>query len=275
MKKIIIVLVVTLAFGLTVQSQKKSKIKGNKIVTDVYQTLDSFAAIDISDNLKVNITQTAQNGYHLKTDKNLVDVVKFDILNGVLKIYTSSKITSSKELEINLTFVNVNGITLNKDAELNSKSKLHFTDLTFTANNNSEYELDINAEQGVFNLNQSSNGKLTLKGDRATMLLNDNAYLKSDIVIDDLNITINKRADMNLSGDVRNFNLVATGSSDIKAKKLKTTFTDINASNTSDIYIYATKELKLYASGKSDIYVYGKPEIKVDGLNDKSQIIKK
>ncbi len=275
MKKIVLILVISLSFGMTVQSQKKSTIKGNKIITDVYRSLDSFASIEISDNLKVNVTQTTQNGYHLKTDENLVNVVKFDIFNGVLKIYTSSKITTNKELEINLTFVDVNTITLNNEAELNSKGKLHFTDLTFTANDDSEYELEINAIKSVFNLDKSSNGELKLKGDVASLILNDNAYLKSNIVIDDLDIIINKRADMNLTGDVRNFKLVATGSSDIKAKKLKTTFAEINASNSSDIYVFAAKELKIYASGKSDIYVYGNPEIKVDGLNDKSKIIKK
>ncbi|NNM23930.1 MAG: hypothetical protein HKO54_10280, partial [Flavobacteriaceae bacterium] len=53
------------------------------------------------------------------------------------------------------------------------------------------------------------------------------------------------------------------------------TFADLISSNSSDIYVRASKELKLYAQGKSYVYVYGNPEIVVDGLNDKSQIIKK
>jgi hypothetical protein len=107
------------------------------------------------------------------------------------------------------------------------------------------------------------------------MVLNENAYLKSEMQLEDVDIEINKRADINLSGDVNNLKLTATGSTDIKAKKLKSVFADLIASNNSDIYVYASKELKLYAQGKSFVYVYGNPEIKVDGLNDKSQIIKK
>ena len=70
-------------------------------------------------------------------------------------------------------------------------------------------------------------------------------------------------------------NLITTGSTDIKAKNLKTTNASLQASNSSDIYLYVSKELGIYAKGKSNIYVYGTPHITVDGLNDKSQIIKK
>ena len=107
------------------------------------------------------------------------------------------------------------------------------------------------------------------------MILNDNAFLKGDFVTDDLDLTVNKRADLDIKGDATNLKLTATGSSDIKAKKLRATYADLNASNSADIYVNATKELKVYTKGKSYVYVYGNPEIKIDGLNDKSKIIKK
>ena len=121
----------------------------------------------------------------------------------------------------------------------------------------------------------NANGKLKLKSKSATMILDDNAYLKGSISAPTFNLTLNERSDMNIEGDSDNLNLIATGSSDIKAKNLKATNAVINASNASDIYVYASNNLSIYAKGKSVIYVYGNPEIKVDGLNDKSQIIKK
>jgi hypothetical protein len=274
MKKQIIV-VVAFLMALSVTAQKKAKIDGNKIVVDVFKTLDEFHSIEIGDNLEVNLTQTADNGYHLKTDENLVDVIKFDILNGVLKIYSTHNIKKSKELVIDLTFVNVDAITLIADAELNSKNMLTFENLLFTANDDSKYELDMQTGNATFNLNQNSKGDIVLKGDMAMMILNDNAFLKGDIVADDLDLTVNKRADLDVKGDATNLKLTATGSSDIKGKKLRATYADLNASNSADIYVNATKELKVYTKGKSDVYVYGNPEIKVDGLNDKSKIIKK
>jgi hypothetical protein len=270
-----ILLVVIFLMSLTVSAQKKAKIDGNKVVTDVFKTLEEFHSIEIGDNLEVNLTQTSDNGYHLKTDENLVDVIKFDILNGVLKIYSTHNIKKSKELIIDLTFVNVDAITLIGEAELNSKNRLTFKNLMFTANDDSKYELDMQVGNATFNLGQSSKGDIILKGNKTTMILNDNAFLKGDFVTDALDLTVNKRADLDIKGDVTNLKLTATGSSDIKAKKLRATYADLNASNSADIYVNATKELKVYTKGKSYVYVYGNPEIKIDGLNDKSKIIKK
>jgi hypothetical protein len=80
---------------------------------------------------------------------------------------------------------------------------------------------------------------------------------------------------LEIEGVTTDFKLIATGSSDIKAKKLMATNAILNSSNSSDVYIYAGMTLSIYASGKSEIYVYGNPNIQVEGLNDKSQIIKK
>ena len=266
---------VLLLISLMVFSQKKPKIDGNKVVTDIFKTLENFHAIEIADNLEVNLTQTTDNGYHLKTDENLVDVIKFDILNGVLKIYSTYNIKKSKELTIDLTFVDLEAITLIGNASVTSKNRLTFTDLMFTANDNSSYEMDMQVTSSTFNLGQSSKGKIQFKGDRAIVILNDNAFLKGDIVVDQLNLTVNNRADTDISGDATDMKLTATGSSDIKAKKLRATYVDLNASNSSDIYVNAAKELNIYTKGKSFVYVYGNPEIKVDGLNGKSKIIKK
>lgn len=270
-----LILIMALCFGVAVVAQKKGKIKGDKVVTDVFSSLEDFNAIEIGDNLEVNITQTAENGYHLKADENLVNVVKLDIVNGVLKIYTTLRVTSSKAFEINLTFDNIDQIILNGEAKLTSKNRLEFETLSFAAADDASYELDLKVGNGTFNLTDHSKGDIVLKADKATMILNENAFLEGDFVADDLDLTVNKRADMRLKGDVDNLKLTATGSSDIKANKLRAAYADLNASNSSDIYVNATKELKIYTKGKSFVYVYGNPEIKVDGLNDKSKIIKR
>ena len=256
-------------------AQKKDKISGNKIVVDVFKTLEGFNKLQIEDNLKVNIAQTLDNGYHLKTDENLVEVVRFEVIDSVLRIYSLMKITSSKKLEIALTFRNLEEITLLNDSELTSTSKLTLPELQFTASDDAKFDLDITTETAMLFLNNGTKGDLLLKGNKVKMILNENAYLKGDLVSDELEITVNKRADLDLSGDVTHLQLTATGSSDIKAKKLRTTYANLNGSNSADIYINTTKELELYMQGKSDVYVYGNPEIKVTGMNDKSKIIKK
>jgi hypothetical protein len=273
--KLKIILLTFLILSSALFAQKKSKIKGNKLVTDVYMELGDFNAIEIGDNLNVNLTQSLANGYHIKADENLIPVVKFELLDSVLRIYTTAKITKNKKLEINLNFKDISQLVLKDDAEVKSLNKLDFRNLDFIALNNASYDLDIKADSSSFTLEKSTKGKLLLAGFESIMTLNENAYLKGTISLEFADILINKRSDMNLSGDIENLNLTATGSADIKAKNLKTSYTNLKSSNTSDIHVYVSKELVIYAKGKSSIYVYGNPEIKVDGLNDKSQIIKK
>ncbi len=274
MKKVVILLM-SLTVSLSACAQKKPKIKGNKIVTDIFNSLEDFNAVEIGDNLTVHIMQSGTNGYHLKADANLTDVVQFDILNGVLKIYTTHKITAYKDLEIALTFDELESITLKNDARLVSKNRLDFEGLDFQAHDESKYDLDVKVTNGQFKLYRSTKGELNLKGDYIDFYLDQNAFLKGEVIADKVIMNINDRADIDLDGDVNTLKLQTSGTSDVKAKKLKSTYAELNASNSSDIYVYASKELKLYAQGKSQIYVYGNPNIQIEGLNDKSQIIKK
>ena len=273
MKKIFVVLVCMIT--VVASAQKKVKIKGDKNVVDVYNNLEPFSQIEVTDDLEVSIMQTNSNGYHLKADSNLTDIIKFEIVEGVLKIYTSHRIVSSKKIEINITFQDINKLILNTKTKVEGQNKFNLSDFTINCSDNAAFDLDVNSDNCTIQMNNSSNANLKIKSKNASMILNENAYLKGILSIDDLSLTVNKRADMKIEGNIENLNLVTTGSTDINAKNLKTTNAKLNASNTSDIYLYVSKNLSIYAKGKSFIYVYGNPDITVDGLNDKSQIIKK
>ncbi|MBT8254993.1 MAG: DUF2807 domain-containing protein [Bacteroidia bacterium] len=272
-KQILIALLV--AVTVPAVGQKKPKIKGSKQVVDVYQSLEPFSAIEVNDNLEIELTQSASNGYHIKADDNLIDIVKLEVIQGTLKISTINKIVSSKKLEIEVTFTDVSSIIMRGHSKVISKNKIISDRFNLQAFDDSYFELDLSTNHGSMVLNQNSRGELLLRGERSNLVLNDKAYLKGELAMDNIEITVNKRSDLNLKGEVTNLKLTASGSTDIKAKDLKTTFADLISSNSSDIYVRASKELKLYAQGKSYVYVYGNPEIVVDGLNDKSQIIKK
>lgn len=273
MRTFIIAIVILLSFNLN--AQKKEKIKGNKEVIEVNDSLNAFNEVIISDGLQINILESTSEGYRLKSDSNLINTIKFEVVDSVLQIYTSSKITSSKSLEIYLTFKAINKITLLNDAELLGQNVINGEDLLIVCFDNSKFDLDVNSEVFSLQLNNSSKGKLNLRSINTAMVLNDNSVLKGSLSLDNLDLALNKKTNMNIEGNCDNLNLIISGSSDINAKNLLATNININASNSSDMYVRASKLLSLYAKGKSNVYVYGNPEIKVEGLNDKSQIIKK
>ncbi|PWK19056.1 putative autotransporter adhesin-like protein [Xanthomarina spongicola] len=266
---------ITIMFTICISAQKKEKIKGNKNVVDVYMNLENFSQIEVTDDLEVFLMQTSSNGYHLNTDSNLVEVIKLDVIDDVLKIYTSHKIVSSKKLEIYVTFQDIKKLTINQSTEIEGQNKFNLVDFTLNSSNYAKFNLDIDANNSYFQLDGSSNGTIKFKGQDSKMVINENAYLKGVLSIDNLSLTVNKRADMKIEGSVENLSVIITGSSDINAKNLKATNAKLNASNTSEIYLYVSKMLSIYARGKSFIHVYGNPDITIEGLSDKSQILKK
>jgi hypothetical protein len=90
----------------------------------------------------------------LTTDKNLAEVVSIEVKKGVLKLYTTSKITGSKKLEIVLSVKEISTIILNDDAELETQGTLSSDLFSLTGNQSAKFDLDIESKDASINLNK-------------------------------------------------------------------------------------------------------------------------
>lgn len=182
--------------------------------------------------------QKGEDGYRLKTDSNLIDVVELDVINDVLKIYTSRKIVSNKKLEIYVTFQSLNKITLKDKSELKGKNNIQLDSLTLNSFDKSSFDLDINANHVIAEMNNHSSGKLILKSDNTTITLNDKSNLKGTFSNVDLALNVNKSSHLNIEGNSDNLNIITNGSSKIKAKKFMT----VNAQRVKVIFLLNQKK---------------------------------
>jgi len=257
-------------------AQKLEKIKGDKEVISVTNSIDKeFSILEISNNLKVTLAQSNKNNYVLTTDKNLAEVVSVEVINGVLKLYTTAKITGSKKLEIFLSVKEISTIILNDDAELETKGTLSSDIFSFTGNQSTKFELDIESKNASIILTKNSGGKIDLKSKEVTINIGDRSDLKGKISADNLTAQLSKSAQLDVDGKVNNANFNLKNSAELKAKKLKSGTAILNSSNNTDIYIHATKNLVIDADGKSKVFVYGNPKIEIKGFTNSSRIIKK
>ncbi len=257
-------------------AQKMEKIKGDKEVISVTNSIDEeFSTLEINDNVKVTIAQSNKNSYVLTTDQNLAEVVSFDVQNGVLKIHTTAKITGSKKLEVFLSVKGISSIILNDDAELETQGTLESDIFSLTGNQSTKFDLDIESKNANIILTKNSGGKIDLKSKDVTVNISDRSDLKGKMDADNLSAQLSKSAQMVMDGKVNNATFSLKNSADLKAKKMKTGTAILNASNNTDIFLHATKDLVIDAEGKSKVFVYGNPKIEVRGLTDHSRIIKK
>ena len=275
MKKYTLLLLLSI-FSIVSFAQKKEKIKGNKNVTTVTNGFEEgFTAIEISDNLKVSLTRSLLNSYTLTTDENLQEVIKLSVNEGVLKVYTTSNIVSSKKLDLTLSLNNLESILLKDDAELKNDKAFDSNTIAINAQNSSKFEIELKANQATITMLNDAKGKLKLSADKTTITMGDKTNLDADINSDATNASLSRSANLRLDGnsDKATFNTI--DSSELDARRLKVSSADVNTTDKSELHIDARKNLTIEAKDKSKIFVYSEPRIDIKKFADKAEIIKR
>lgn len=275
MKKIILLFALAV-FSFTSFAQKKPKIKGDKNVTTITNNISKeFNAIEVDDALVVTLIQGNQNSYTLRADSNLQDIVQFTVNNGLLKIQTTKRITSSKKLDITLTFKNLEYITIKNDAELKGKERIESDLLNINTHNASKFDLEIIADEVIVTMQDKAKGKLEIRSDRTTIVMNDKTDLDARVKTDRTTVMLTKSAKLKLEGDTDKAEYKLEDSAELNAKKMKASSADLRASNNTNVQVHVKRKLEVFARDKSTIYVFGNPKIEVDKFTDKSKIINK
>ncbi|MGB5647975.1 MAG: DUF2807 domain-containing protein, partial [Muriicola sp.] len=230
---------------------------------------------EIDDGLKISLSQGVENGYSLNVDSNLVDVLQFFVVDSILKVYTTNNIVSSKKLEITMSVKGLEHLILKNDAEVTGEGPLNSARFYLSGYNSSKVDLDIRAEDITIALHRNAGGKLILTSENTTIVMSDRTDLKAYSVCDNIRVTVNNSADLDLDGDAEYAAFNLKESSTLNARKMKVRSADLYTSNSSDVYVNATKNLEVYAQGSSNVYVYGNPKVEIKGFTDKSKIIKR
>jgi len=275
MKKSIIILMAFFICSIG-YSQSRNKIKGNREVVSISMDLDkNFNSLEIDDNITVFLSQGNNNSYVLTIDDNLVDEVQFLVVNNVLRIFTSKKISSFKKLEVNLKVSEIDQIILKDDAIIKSDRKLSFENILIDGNDSSKFDMELEADDVQIKMYKNADGKINIKAKNLQVEMKDRTDLKGKNNTDNLKATLKNRAQLTLSGDSKNSEFRLEDSADLDAKKMDSRTAVLFSSNNSDVNIRASRKLEVTSDGKSKIYVYGKADVQLTGFSDKSKIIKK
>ncbi len=270
-------LLITITFFICTSTfaQRLKKIRGDKDVVTSTATIDDFNAIEIDHGLEITIKQGERNSVTVTADKNLQDIIRFEVSNNILRVYTTQKITYSRKLNIDLEFVNLEKITLRNGAEIKSKGDLEGEKLEIISYDRTEFDLNTKATDVTVTTYDKSQGDLKVKSKNTIITLNDSAKLDANVIADNATVTIKKYSKLEISGDADNATFNLEDLAKLEARKMKVSKAVLFTSNKTDVEIYASKKLEINAKGKSNIYVYGNPDIDLKGLQNQSKIIKK
>jgi len=197
--------------------------KGNGNVIKEDRKISSFNAIEVSGAFDVHLTQGSKESLVVEADENLMGLIITEIKGGKLKIYTKENIKKAKELNIYLTFVNIDDIDISGAVELESENKLKFDDLKIESSGASEIELELRVN--VMEIETSGASEINLRG-------------KANIV-----------------------NLSSSGASEMEALDLETATFNIDISGAGEAKIFVIETLNVDVSGAASIRYKGDPTV--------------
>jgi len=257
-------------------SQSLEKIKGSRNVTTQTTEINAFNRLVIGNDFKINIKQGERPSVDIHTDDNLHDVIGFSVQDGSLSFKTNKRITSSKTMEITVTFKDsLSSIELKQDAELTATSTLKVDDLVLRTKESSKAFLTIEAESFKYIGAGKSKSDLIITAKTTNLDLSDNTKVDAIIHADDMVINMLQRTHAKLEGDTNELSVKLDNYASLKAEKLTTKNCNIMVEGKADAYVNASKNLKIEASGSTEIYIFGMPKIEIKTFEDDAILRKK
>jgi hypothetical protein len=268
-----IVIIVSLLFCFQSFGQRKPKIKGNKNVVTVNESLPAFNAIELNDDLDINLVKANQEGYSLTIDDNLIDVLKFKVEDSTLIISSFYKITSKKKLEITVNYYDVSSFKL-RDGRIQMSDMIETEELTIKTYGSSKLQLNANTNVTNLIMEGNSSGDLSLESDTLNITLKDRVDVSIYSTSERNNTEMYSTASAKMEGTAYAFSVNLFDKANLKARKLDAEGVEVIAEGSATARVYASKVFELTSRGSSKTYLSGEAEIDIVEFLDTSQLHK-
>jgi hypothetical protein len=199
--------------------------RGNGNVQKQERKVAAFNAIEVSGAFDVFLSQGATQSVVVEADENLLPLIRTEVIGNTLKIDNNKPIHNPKCMKVYITVTDLKRIEVSGAVDLQTQTKLTFTELALNISGATDATLDI----AVQKLEISSSGGCNLK----------------------------------LSGMANRVDLDVSGAVDIRAYDLLAESVSLDISGAGEAQINVTKELNADISGAATVRYKGNPA-KVD-----------
>lgn len=272
MKKYLFISLILVSISLT--AQRKPKIKGNRVVTEVSDELPAFNAIVLEDDLEITLKKSFGPGYEIVADDNLVDILKFKIEDSTLIISSFYTVTAKKKFDITINFVELKAITLKAGTV---KCDDIISSETFIADMFTDARADLQVNAGMMHLTMEdiSKGDFNLDVDSLNITMKKRTDASIYAVSASKKVTLQENADLKLQGTTDLLDATIADNTKLKAQKLEAATLQLNSTGSASAHVNAFRALTLSASGNTKTYLYGNPELTINEFLDTTQLIKR
>jgi Putative auto-transporter adhesin, head GIN domain len=274
--KLFLTIIVLCVFSCLLQAQKTEKIRGSKLVTASSKEIKSFTAIEVEDNIEINLEKGAKNEIKIEADDNLHEIISTKVQDKILIISTTKEIQGFKKLSIKVTYTNdLNLVTAKDESVINAIQEMILDTITFKSLDKSKLFLNVNA--GNFNLQADDKSKieLNLKSETSFIELSKNSSLKALINSSELKCDLYQRATATIEGDANMTNIRQDNATELNARNFNSKNTDLAIEGNATCILFAENTLVIDASNKTEIELFGEPKIEIRRFSGEAKLFKK
>lgn len=276
MKKVLLILLLTLAAIPFVTAQTEDKIKGDRNVTIKQTYIDNFHSIVVGGDFSIEIVYNSKPSVSIETDENLHDVIQFNVVDGVLTFEETTRIASKKKLSITVNYGDgLSTIETRGDGEIRSLTSMELGNVTLITADDSRAYLNINAKNFNYKSSGKSKTRLNLTAENTKIELSDNSKLDALITSKVADFDLYLRSDAVIEGVANSSVIRMDNSTNFDGSKFDVKTTNVSLEDNSDLTISATESITIAASGNSEVYLFGSAAITITKFEDTAKLQKK
>ncbi len=241
---------------------------------EVNEDLPFFNAIEVKDDLEIYLKETSIPGYSVSADDNLIDILRFDVVDSTLVIRSFYKIITKKQLDITVNYNELESIVLTQ-GKVVTKDMINADRLNISTFGSSKLELNAKASIIHIKMEGNSSGDLNLQADSLNLKLKDKINLNIYTTTAKGSIEMHNNASAVVEGTADTLNIKLSGSSDIKAEKMEAGVISAALEETTKARLNAYKSIELSSSGTAKTYLWGNPKIILNEFLNTSELYKR
>lgn len=262
-----------LLLAMPIQAQRKPRIKGNRQVIEVSESLPPFRHLRLSDDLEVHLERGDSEGYRLELDDNLVDVLRFDVTDSTLVIASFYQITGSKKLDITVRYRELASVRA-EAGSLVSEEVIEGSAMAVSATEAASLQLRLRAPLITLEMDGNSRADLNAEADSLHVDLRDHTDINLYTVNQGMGLALSGNASLVLEGVSADASARLSDQASLKAEGLVASRLKAWLDGSAVARLRVDSELELDASGGSRTYLYGQPQVRIARFADRAELHK-
>lgn len=275
MKRISLLLVLLLLAS-TAFAQKKEKLKGSRMVTTAQKEISEFENIEVEDNLEVFLIKGDKCELEINADDNLHDAISIVNNGGTLRLSVANDVYGEKKLSVKITYTDGLKMMIAKDeTNITALTDIKLDNFTFKTSGNSKVFATIKAKVFTLMANDKSKTELNVTAENTMFELSKNSQLKALVSSPKMKFDMYQKATATIEGDVNDLKLRLDNGTNFTGKNLTAKNAEAilegNASASLNVAVNAILEI----SGKSEMELYGEQRIELRKFTDNASLRKR